>query len=280
MYTDGKTIKTATINITPSKTVTVSQKQISIGNRDSSFEVFGISNADIIITKAGKIAKIEKKTLFAIDEKLTNITKVTSNQGYTAIVTDETTLNVIGPDLRYNIAFYGKQITCIAVSLTFSTIVCGTVPDNIVFCSLFDATKVNTVSLGFTVTQVVITQSWGFVVATGKLEGKGKPTYHYKVFTINGREICSGDLKSEATCITTWCDDDGFDFAAVGCEDGKVLICEAFCGFGKTTNHPFANVNSLPRRLHSKVLNITYYKPLDCVVAATENGKINFIPLQ
>ncbi|KAK8890749.1 hypothetical protein M9Y10_035534 [Tritrichomonas musculus] len=139
------------------------------------------------------------------------------------------------PVHKYQNNYYGKisfsreLITCIAISQTFHTFVCGTNDNYLFYCRLNPNKMVvdKMVELDGKPNKIIVTDNWGFVVVF--MIKKDKNTL--SVFTINGDAVKSKDLDVNlriVDMITVSSVPGGFDYIIVADSSRNISVYEAF----------------------------------------------------
>jgi len=231
---------------------------------------FSQSFGVIILFTTGKSITFENGVFTPKFPQFRNISTFSFSQDYLVAVSDETTLNVFGPRLRYAIPFYGDLISCCTISRGFGIIVCGTVSGNIVICSLFEGTKVNVVDLneGFKPLKILITNSWGFIITYASKNLSGKIANQIFVHNVNGRLIRSVAIEFSITAWCTWSSRKAFDYLIVANEQGKLSAFEAF----------YVNIGKSFHRCHETVVSLSYQIDLGIVVIVLRDGHLVLLP--
>ncbi|EAY12305.1 Beige/BEACH domain containing protein [Trichomonas vaginalis G3] len=227
-------------------------------------DVIYITREFLYLTKAGRVSVLNRDgTWSELDSTLlSGVSLVSSSQGYHSFVTSYgSTLAVLGPNIKYTIPFYGEKILSIDMSKEFGSIVCGTSKKNIVFINLFEESKINVVKLDFVPKFISISPSFGFVCACGGS--------NFIIMDINGRKINSTSKLGQVTSLSSYSDEDGFDYFIAGCEDGKVYVCDAFDGFS----------NSVVHRCGNRVIATAHSDTPFATICLTENGNIHYFPM-
>jgi hypothetical protein len=169
------------------------------------------------------------------------------------------------------VPFYGDVILCCAISKTFGLAVGGTVSGSLVFCSLFEGTKVNVVSLGdgFSPVRTVITETWGFVVTFATFTARGTPSYHLFVHNVNGRFIRTVQI---GFAVFAWCSfasRKAFDYLVVADEVGKLFLLEAF----------YCDVKKPVHRCVGKIVGLSYLADSEAIAAVRQDGHLFLLPV-
>jgi hypothetical protein len=203
--------------------------------------------------------------------KLADVSYLASSSEYIAIVSEAATLNLISKHQRFEMPFYGDGILCCGISKTFGLVVGATVSGSIVFCSLFEGTKVNVVSLGdaFRPVKTVITETWGFVVTFATSAASGSPSYHLFMHNVNGRLIRTVQI---GFAIFTWCSfasKKAFDYLVVADDVGRLFLLEAF----------YCDVKKPVHRCVGKIVGLSYLSEYAAIAAVRQDGHLFLLPL-
>ncbi|OHT00322.1 hypothetical protein TRFO_07986 [Tritrichomonas foetus] len=164
------------------------------------------------------------------------------------------------------ITYFREKTECCVINNDFHVLVIGSNKGDLIIYSLERSVSFRVVSLGkCIVNSVVITPSWGFIVAFASETSDGKATFFSKTFNINGMLIRRVEIPGIVKVITTWKSIHGFDFLAFAVER-TVFICEAFY---MNFNEPFMILETPP-------IEISYLTQTDEIAVITREGSIKF----
>ena len=215
---------------------------------------------------------------------------------YEAIVVNESTLLLYGPDLSLSIPFYGEKISCVDISPVFKIVVCGTENNNIFICSMYEAMKVNVISLenNYYPVKLQVSPSFGFIICYSE---QNNHFYHIQsnqqhmnksisnsslpednndnnniifLFNINGRLIRTVPISFKITSWFSWKSNKAFDYIVFGTSDGRIFALETF----------YFDIKDCLYRTYSPIKSIIYNEICCSIVALTEDCQLIIIPFK
>jgi hypothetical protein len=194
---------------------------------------------------------------------LDHVSKFAFDRDYWVAVADDSSVR-LGPDLDFNIPFYGDVVECCAISRSFKLVVCGTMTKRIVLIKLFEGEKVCVVNMDVKPEMVLITDVWGFIVVYAKDEN-GQPLV--VVYDVNGRLMRRAEIPGEIKCWAAWTSRDAFDFLVWVAKDGKVYVTEVF----------YCEMKESIDRVRGAIA-CGYYEMGRVIVVLTEDGQLVCLP--
>jgi hypothetical protein len=226
----------------------------------------------LALTDAGAVWAIDHGRATQRWPEIANVSAIGARHRYAAVVSDDTTLNLFGPFVKFGIPFYGEPITCCAVSPGFRIAVAGTCAGSLVICSLFSGTKTRVLSLGaeFRLVRTTVAPGWGFIVTHGIQTVDGLPLHWFWVHNCNGMLIRATPVNF---AVATWevaTSPSGFDYILLASETRKLYLIEAF----------YLDIDTNIYRFPEKVVALTYCSDDAVVLAMLQTGVLHFIPLQ
>ncbi|OHT13738.1 Beige/BEACH domain containing protein [Tritrichomonas foetus] len=272
----GITDEDSTKNVTAS-TLTKEIKGLS----DVQFDIFSQSNitASFGQTKAFIVSSLTNQ-LYSLDISKNNIentgmkgvTGIAVNDDYIAISKTDAVLDIYKGNLQnqiYSLPSYGDSINCCCINTKFFLAIIGTRNGSLILYSLNSGDIVRVLDLkGARPINVTVTDSWGFIVCHATKVKSDQVKQYLFVFSVNGELLQKRKIDFHINCWCTWTSNKGFDYMAIASENGKIFVFEVFyC--------------ELPERLHrcgSRVSSLFYMKDISCIVAATEDGRVLFVP--
>ena len=264
---EGTNLIRFNITISNSNYQAIEKESYDIKNRISTTKFVDSYCAGLL--NIGKLMHIESKTLSFYGD-LSNISLISTSGKYIAVVSEEATLFIKGPSLKYSIPFYGDSICCCSISDTFGIVICGTNSGKIVICSLSEGKIINILKLEGKIKpkKILITPSWGFILvhATGNESWNGINSIF--LYTINGKLIRSKTNVQNISCWSSFTSNDGFDYIILSEENGKLFIFEAYY---LEFTQPF-------HRCYCDLVDIRYYFKYFLAIAVRKDGQISFIP--
>jgi hypothetical protein len=197
---------------------------------------------------------------------LINVSSVSADGEFLAVVSDDATFNLIGNGPAVLIPFYGDAILCCALSKRFGIAVAGTVSGSIVICSLFEGTKVRVVALesGVHPLRIMITEGWGLIVTLAAI---GDVQYIF-VHNVNGRFIRRVELPFVVTAWSGWASRKDVDYLIVAAGK-RVFWSEAF----------YARFEEPFHRCAAQAIGVKYLREAGIAVIVQADGQAVLLPL-
>jgi hypothetical protein len=235
-----------------------------------------LQDGSIVVSKGNEVHRI--KMDYGIVDLLQRcqeeITCLAADGDFLVTANREAFLTVLkSPDYSvpiHTISAFTSVISCCSISCSFHALIFGTNDGFLSFCSLTNGSLVRLVNLeSRRPKMLLITPSWGFVIAYTTGLAKGKYEYGLSLFTINGDLIRSCHLKHRLTAWSARKSDDGFDMVVLADANGDCYFFEAF----------FLNPKDRFLRAEAKVLAIALLDRESTAVMAMDNGKVLFAPV-
>ena len=202
-----------------------------------------------------------------------NILCLSINGTCVATANKDSTINIYNitdmSSIIFSIPLYRDSIMCCAISESFKIIVAGTRDGFLILSSINRGISDLVISLNNKrPISMLITSGWGFIVVYLTELNNGKICHFIAVYNVNGNLIKIRQIPQAITAWTTWKSKSDFDYVMFSSENGRIFYFEAF----------YLDVEELPIRASSTVVNI-YYSPEDNdVVAVLSNGTILYAP--
>ncbi|EAY17919.1 hypothetical protein TVAG_225450 [Trichomonas vaginalis G3] len=158
---------------------------------------------------------------------------------------------------------YRGKVTCLDISLNFGVVVIATEDGVITVADLYTGDTIRNIMVNFTVHQICITKTWGFIVTSSNDKSGQK---FISCYTINGRFIRQKEVQSVADSIVTWSSTSGFDYIAVNLS-GIVNFSEAF----------FLKFSPKYNRYSGKICRMEYSDKMKSLVVGYIQFKCNLV---
>jgi hypothetical protein len=139
-------------------------------------------------------------------------------------------LSDVAKRIKCSIPFHADPIACCAVSESFRIAVVGTHTGSIVISSVLDGTKVRVVKLeeGCVASRILITRSWGFIVAAVKEARESATQDWIFLWTVNGTFIRKIAIDKGVAAWCTWATPADFDWLLVADNQRRLFAMEVF----------------------------------------------------
>ena len=200
------------------------------------------------------------------------ITSLAASDGLLVLSTDDARTHVysLDSDVKHVISIptYRNCILCSYVSRQFGIVVSGTDDGELIVGSLDNGSTIRIIKMKTIPQKVIITPSWGFIIANGCEYVNGKPKYSISVFNVNGIHIGTVDFESAVGQWLSWSNPSGFDFVMLSGDKGKLYCFEAF----------FCELKAPFYRCCSDLIALEYSPTSQLVCAVTSEGRIHFVP--
>jgi hypothetical protein len=199
------------------------------------------------------------------------IVAVASERDWTVIADRDSSLAVYrSKEFQFSIPIFTGLGHSLSIVGKFQLIVCGTDDGALLFCSLNKGVVTRIVPLqrerGIS---VLVTNGWGFVLVYSQSFGEKEGAKHYlRLFTVNGDPVRHVEINSRVVAWSTFTSVDGFDFVAMGLEDGGCYVFEAF----------YLTIGKSCFRSRSPAIGITFSSSLNVGIVATRDGNLTFFP--
>ena len=228
------------------------------------------------------VAEEEKIVVIEIT-KQKRINVDTNSQHLTTLASDGTWIVFGGRDnsvvsviknykITQSIPLFRDSLTCVTVSQFFKIVVVGTSDGTLVICSAATGDLVRVLQLSktndITPQKLIITPSWGFIVAYCSEIIAGIIKYSFVIYSTNGLFIRKSDILSQVDFWTTYKSKSGFDYLIYANESGHIFATEVFTA--KQSNVIFC--------CRAKVVAATFSDDETTLVVTTSDGRIIFIP--
>jgi hypothetical protein len=266
---DKQEISVFATTLEPSPTLS---KNASLSIGQDLRELHPFHGADAIgVTECGGLLVIGRSRTSGKWPELRNVTEISVYGEFSAVVSDDSTLNLFGPGLKFAIPFYGEPISCCAISPTFRIAVAGTFSGCLVYCSLLNGTKMRVINLGSDVRilRTCITRSWGFVLTNATQVVEGNLVHSIWVHNCNGMFIRKTQLNFALSAWTPITSKKGFEYLLLASEARRLHICEAF----------YLNIEEPFHRCSDRVISVIYRVDAGVAIAVLQSGTVLFIPL-
>ena len=164
---------------------------------------------------------------------------------------------------------YHDVTTCLCISNVFKIHIHGTKDGSLVVSSIEDGVTIRVIYMNDEIpTRVMITPSWGFIVAEVHSIQNGSRVNKIVIFTINGQLIRKTKIDSSILEWTSWKSSRGFDYIAYINSNNKMWVSEAF----------YLSFNPIELSLSSSIISMRYWKDICMIVIATNDGKAILYP--
>jgi hypothetical protein len=154
------------------------------------------------------------------------------------------------------------------VNESFQLTAAGTRDGFLVLSCLKRCAPYRVIELGSVPELLLVSESWGFVVVSGKRHGNSHENV-LSVYTVNGVLVRECVLTSRIQAWTTWSSVSGFDYLLVASDDGQLRCCELFF-------LDFAPV--LGVSLSAGVCAVRFVKEEQAIALVTDNGEFTIVP--
>ena len=201
----------------------------------------------------------------------------------TSLVTDKCTIATINIDAtivtfemdeaKCEVPSFKARIKASAVSEGFHMFVCASSDGDLMFCSLNSNSFIRTVSLdGARAGKVLITPSWGFVVAQLKKIESGRLIRSLACYSINGELLAINPIRKKFVQWHAWKSRKGFDYVVAADADNSIYVFEAYyCKLSEKI--PTERVKP-----HVKVVQLYYLVAQSTIVILYDDGTLHFVP--
>jgi hypothetical protein len=162
--------------------------------------------------------------------------------------------------------------TCCAVSEPFQTVILGSKDGALSLHNLPSGVHSSVIELnGAVPNQILITDSFGFIVVAVTETVENESKYFLLVYTINGIFVRKMEIEGEITHWISWTSLNGFDYIAFktskdDAENLKVYICEVF----------YLKFSVVRCRTVAPVVGMQYLTDFDLLLVAHKDGKATF----
>jgi hypothetical protein len=204
----------------------------------------------------------------------TPIVDIACSTHWTAAVTAAGLTTMLFEDDRYlfPIQEYRGLATCCAVSDIFHLLVIGTRDGHLVLHNLPSAATSRVLDLkGAVPYKLLITDSFGFVVACVSNAVAGKVSHLILVFTVNGEFLRSESVKAEVASLSKWTSRKGFDYIAFQVADEEDEATFFLADVFKLS--PAVRTC----RISLSILSLKYLPQSNHVFVAQKDGHISFL---
>lgn len=197
-----------------------------------------------------------------------NMTVVNGCSKFIVLGYNDSTAQIINRNTKKvtQLNLYRGKVTCLDISLNFGVVVIATEDGVITVADLYTGDTIRNIMVNFTVHQICITKTWGFIVTSSNDKSGQK---FISCYTINGRFIRQKEAQSVADSIVTWSSTSGFDYIAVNLS-GIVNFSEAF----------FLKFSPKYNRYSGKICRMEYSDKMKSLVVVRENGEYEIHPIQ
>jgi hypothetical protein len=185
---------------------------------------------------------------------------------FVAAATSDSSLWLVGPNLKFVVPFYGDVIRCCAISKEFKLAVCATVERHLVFVAIYRGEKVNVVKMDAAPQLLAITKGWGFVVVYA-VNDAGRWMF---VFDVNGRMVRKVELQFAVACWGHWTSREGFDYVVLATPEGRVFDVEVFYGVAGEPVY----------RMYRQPIAVAYFDEMKVIAAVSRKGELMFVPAE
>jgi hypothetical protein len=161
------------------------------------------------------------------------------------------------------------KVTAIACAATFHVAVCGSRDGALHVYTLRSARKVRTIDVGGgKPMKILVTPTWGFVVACLREIERGEYCWRLAVWTINGEMVAKKNMVVAITQWTTWTSRAGFDFVAFSDTGRRIFVFEAYK----------PDIGQPLRVFMTEVIGIHFWERSQSIVVVMDTGRLEFIP--
>ncbi|OHT06288.1 hypothetical protein TRFO_25702 [Tritrichomonas foetus] len=175
-----------------------------------------------------------------------------------------------------SIRLFRDMITCISVSQVFNIVACGTTDGSLVICSASNGNLIRVIQLSknneLTPQKVLITSSWGFIVAYCTEIVSGVLKHLILVFSVNGTFVqkCELTTGSKIDYWRSWtAPSNGFDYLIYSNEAGHLFFVETF---KVCQTHAIYSCRS-------RIVGAHFSNDESILAVSTSDGKLAFIPI-
>jgi hypothetical protein len=207
----------------------------------------------ILPTKTAKLT-----TLDVHRELISSITAV----GRWLVVGGENSEIVVYRDLAkfWDPFLYRDSVSACAISDIFKVVVPGIQDGSIVICSLLNRAIVHALTISPHVPRaILVTPLWGFIVVYSELVVPGALDHSIWVYTINGETVRDLQIPYTVESWCSWTSSHGFDFVAIGTDNGEILMAEVYYIESLTCIYKFPD----------RIVAIAYIKEMSEILAVS-----------
>ena len=230
----------------------------------------------VFATKNGSLLTIDinKKTQKTISAHFAGVNCISISKRLIVSGGDDTRLHAITSDSLsplFSVATYDDELTCCHVSQNFHLAIACTHCGNVfaIDTRRREITWQMSLEEGSFPRNVVVTDSWGFIVIHYTTMVEGNEIQKIAVLTIDGEIHETFEVDINVAHIAKLTSRDGFDFVLIVGEKGRIWSFEAF--YGEKALNQFANCAS-------PVTNVFVADDNEFIYTITINGRIQIIP--
>ena len=212
-----------------------------------------------------------------IDIDITNASCLSNDGIWTIIGCDDSIIKVIRNFQSIStIRLYRESVISCAVNQKFNLIACGTGDGILVLCTASTSSILKIINLDPKSTtkiiaeKILISPTWGFIVAYCSEISKGTVKYFISVYSLNGLFISKTKLQSSISNWYSWTSSKGFDYLAWSTENGIIYSAEIF----------YLKQSKFIYNCRSKVISINYSNKSSTLLIVTKNCEAVFIPYE
>ncbi|KAI5493897.1 platelet formation protein family [Trichomonas vaginalis G3] len=248
----------------------------SVQTRKGKFGVITDDENIVFATKNGSLLTIDinKKTQKTISAHFAGVNCISISKRLIVSGGDDTRLHAITSDSLsplFSVATYDDELTCCHVSQNFHLAIACTHCGNVfaIDTRRREITWQMSLEEGSFPRNVVVTDSWGFIVIHYTTMVEGNEIQKIAVLTIDGEIHETFEVDINVAHIAKLTSRDGFDFVLIVGEKGRIWSFEAF--YGEKALNQFANCAS-------PVTNVFVADDNEFIYTITINGRIQIIP--
>lgn len=172
--------------------------------------------------------------------------------------------------IMQSIQLYREAVTACAINSTHSLVVSGTKDGAIILCSTINGNLIRIINVpNLKPQKLMITPSWGFIVAYFTEIEDGDMKYFIYVYTVNGIFIAKTEIPGPIDFWYVWSSNNGFDYLVFTIEGGKLYFAEVF----------YMRPKEIPYVEKQKIIAASISLSTSTLVAITRNGRIYLMPI-
>ena len=228
-----------------------------------------LCNRDLEAVLIDTEANFKNSKITTVRQKITSLS---ASDGLFVMSSDDARTHVysVVGEVKHVISIptYRNCILCSCVSRQFGIVVSGTDDGELIIGSLDNGSTIRVIKTNAIPQKVLVTPSWGFIIANGCEYVNGKPKYSISVYNVNGVHIRTVEFESAVGQWVSWSNPAGFDFVILSGDKGKLYAFEAF----------FCDVATPFYRCCNDLIALEYSQVSQLVCAVTAEGRIHFVP--
>ena len=174
----------------------------------------------------------------------------------------------------YTIRLFREAVTACAVSSVFNLVVGGTKDSALILCSTVTRSLIKVVNIEandevLVPKKIMITPSWGFIVAYCTSIVAGTLKHYILVYTVNGLFLHRTEIGVAIDYWYSWQSNKGFDYMIFASDTGQVYFSEVY----------YLNQNHLNLLTCRHVIAAYMSTSTSTLVVVTKHGQVKFLPI-